>query len=465
VNRITVSVLTLAMSSVPLACSNGDAATGGDGLGTSDAGGGAAEAGGGSSGSDGGGGGGMDGGNSMGIALSGVLLYATGAPVSGLAFSAGSQKGVTDAKGTFTYDSGSTVTFTLGAYGFGAAPGAAVLTPYQLAASATCDDTDALIRLVSVLQALDGDAMDQNGITLPAAPTASSQSPLSTASEADVASFVSALAAGHTVRSKTAGLRSFITAFDGEAWTAKTTDTFDLTTALLRGQGVATDGTSWFFSGRTGLERTDDTFGTQKKNALAIPPALLAAGSDHIGDIDLWNGMLYAPIEDKNSTSPKVVLYDPSSFSSGTVFDIPANVQTQGVPWIAVDGPRGVAYLAEWDPTPVLHVFALSTMTYTRDLALSRTLGRIQGAKVYKGQLYVSMDDAMKSIVKVHLSSGTVIDLFQIGDSALEEEGIVIRAMPDGTLLHTPYVTASRTASELRHHANTRAPLRWTACK
>jgi hypothetical protein len=457
----------VALSAVALtACGNGDTSGAGD---TADSGvggnNGGADAGTGSPGDDAGSGNGSDAGTTTGSPKSGVLLYATNAPIAGLSYSAGSQKGTTDAKGTFSYDPGSTVTFTLGAYTFGSAPSAALLTPYQLAASATCEDTDALVRLVSVLQALDGDAMGANGITLPTAAVSASPSPLSTAADADVAAFVGTLAPGHVMPTKTDGLRAFITAFDGEAWTQKTTDTFDLTTALLRGQGVATDGTSWFFSGTTGLERTNDAFSSQKSSAIAIPPALLIAGSDHIGDIDLWNGTLFAPIEDKGYKAPKVVLFDPGSFSSGTVFDIPVSLQSAGVPWIAVDGPRSVAYMAEWDPTPVIHVFALSTMVYQRDITLSRTLGRIQGAKVYKGQLYVSMDDAMKSIVKVHLGSGTVIDLFQIGDSGIEEEGIVMRATADGTLLHTLNVTSSRKASELRHHANTRAPLRWTACK
>ena len=66
-------------------------------------------------------------------------------------------------------------------------------------------------------------------------------------------------------------LRTFILAFDGEAWTTLTTDTFAYAEAMVRGQGVATDGTSWFFSGTTGLEKTNATFGSTTKSALAIP--------------------------------------------------------------------------------------------------------------------------------------------------------------------------------------------------
>jgi hypothetical protein len=350
---------------------------------------------------------------------SGVALFAAGAPLAGLAFESGAQKGTTDAKGAFTYEEGKTVRFSLGGELLGEPAGAPLVTPYQIAGSTKCEDTDALKKLVTKLQK----ATDQD-----------------------------------------AAFRAFITAFDGEAWKQSGADTFAMSQAALRGQGVATDGASWFFSGTTGLEKTDGGFSTTVKNAVAIPLPLLAQGSDHIGDIDVWGGKIYAPVEDKNYKAPKVVLYDPSSLDSGTVMSVDASLQTKGVPWIAVDGPHDVAYMAEWDPTPELHVFALSNMAYQRAIPLSRTLGRIQGAKVHKGQLYASMDDAQKSIVKIHVASGTVIDLFTIGDTQVEEEGLVVFARPDGSLLHTLDVNAARTGVELRHHAITREPLRWSAC-
>jgi hypothetical protein len=389
------------------------------------------------------------------VTKSGVLLFATGAPIAGVAFESGAQKGTTDAKGAFRYEDGVPVRLVAGNVVLGAPAGADTVSPYQIAGSAKCDDTDTLERLVGYLEALDQNGNPSDGITVtvPAG-----------ASPVDLGAADLDAAAGKKVAAPADALRTFLTAFDGEAWTETSKDTFNLLDAALRGQGVATDGTSWFFSGTTGLEKTNAQFSKMTSNAFAIPVNLALQGSDHIGDIDFYNGTIYAPVEDKGYKAPKVVLYDPSSLSSGQVFDVPQALQTAGVPWIAVDGPRSVAYMAEWDPTPVLHVFDLATMAYLRDITLSRTLGRIQGAKVYKGQLYASMDDTQKSIVKIHLASGTVIDLFAIGDPSLEEEGLVFLARPDGTLMHTLDVGSGRTSSELRHHTITREPLRWKVC-
>lgn len=374
---------------------------------------------------------------------SGALLFATGAPITGVTFESGAQKGTTDKQGAFTYEDGKPVRFSIGTVLLGSTAGAALLSPYQVAGSAKCDDTDELKKLVGLLESLDADANAANGITVPAASTGTSTGALP---------------------SPEVALRTFIGAFDSEAWTSGTTDTFSFGDAIVRGQGLTTDGTSWIFSGNTGLEKTSATFVSTTKNALAIPLVLAAQGSNHIGDIDFWNGKIYAPVEDgKNYASPKVVLYDAASLGSGTIYDIPQNLQTKGVPWIAVDGPRGVAYLAEWDPTPAINVFSLATMTFVRAIPLSSPTGRVQGGKVYKGQLYLTTDDAQKTVRKVHLASGTIFPLFEL-NASVELEGLVFFPRPDGSLLHTLDVTSARTGVELRHHKITKEPLRWKVC-
>src|SRR5436190_4939956 len=82
-------------------------------------------------------------------------------------------------------------------------------------------------------------------------------------------------------------------------WKLVGTDTFRLHDALLRSQGVTTDGHSWFFSWQGGLERTLDDFTPVALGT--IPPQLAAepslgaggqnhVGDNHIGDIDYYNG-------------------------------------------------------------------------------------------------------------------------------------------------------------------------------
>lgn len=406
------------------------------------------------------------------ITKDGQLLFADGAPIIGLDYVSGDTKGTTDATGKFTYEDSNTIKFSLGDMILGEPKGAAILSPYQLAASVTCEDTDPLKVLVGLLETLDQDANAANGITLPKVTASGTAKALIQATPEEISAFVATAAPGKTLPLADDGLKTFITAFDAEAYTAGgATEVFAITTAAVRSQGVATDGTSVFFSGNFGFDITDAvTLTSKKQNALAIPGELMLAGSDHIGDFDIWNGTIYAPIEDSNGYKhPKIVLYDAATLQAGTQFDIPTTLQSEGVPWVAVDGPRGFAYMAEWTTTPVIHVFDLSTMTFKHDVTLSKTLGRIQGAKVYKGLLYFSMDDANKTVGKIHLATGMVMDLFTINVSTIELEGLVLypRAA-DGSMLHTLDIDRSSgtklTPPEYRHFKTTKEPLRWKAC-
>ena len=393
----------------------------------------------------------------------GSLLFGVGAPIVGAEYTSGAEHGTTDASGGFRYEDGAPVTFQIGDLMLGAPRGAATLSPYQVADSASCEETDGVTKLLAVLEALDADANFSNGITLPAAAATGATKTLAATSLADLTTYVSALG-GKPLPTAIDAVHGFVPVFDGEAWTTLTTDTFPLTQAALRGQGVTTDGTSWFFSGTTGLERTDTSFTSTRSNLIAIPLSLVLAGSDHIGDIDYWMGNLYAPIEDKTYAAPKVVLFDPSSLAAGTIYAIPQNLQTKGVPWVAVDGPRRVAYLAEWDPTLGINVFTLSDMTFQRTIPLSVATGRVQGAKVYKGQLYMSVDDTEKHVLKVHLASGTLFEVLALHLPTVEEEGIAFFARGEGSLMHTLDVPPGRKSVEFRHHQITREPLRWKVC-
>lgn len=181
----------------------------------------------------------------------------------------------------------------------------------------------------------------------------------------------------------------------------------------------------------------------------------------------MYGGTLYAPIEDGSGyMNPKLVKFD-TMLNAGTVYSIPHALQTQGVPWVAVDGMRSLIYLAEWDPTTQLNLFSLSTVTYLRSLQLTPpagvTLGRIQGAKVFEGALYLNTDDATKTVYKLNLETGTVLRLFALGAIG-ENEGLAFLARPDGSQLHTLNVNTSSSGSELRHHQRTRLPLRAEVC-
>lgn len=405
-------------------------------------------------------------------ALQGVLLGGEGplpAPLVGVRWVTPSGSGVTDAMGAFEYRAGESITFVVGDVAFRPAPGAPKLSPFKLVAPGTCTSSAELEKALVLLLSLDADGQASNGTALPSYPAVSTTRALSSLSLADVGTVIAQLIPGRTPLTPTDAVDRFMRQVDDEQWMETRLDAFAGTTALTRGQGVASDGTSWFFSGTLSLERTDDGFARQQANTLAIPPLLALAGSNHIGDIDVWNGTIYAPIEDgrTNYQNPKLVLFDAQSLSAGTQYSIPQALQTKGVPWVAVNGPAGHLYFAEWDPTPQLNVFSLSTVQLLSSLPLRPpagvTVGRVQGAKVFEGFLYLATDDATKSLFKMNLETGTVQKLLSIATTG-EQEGLAFRALPDGTQLHTLNVNASSSGSELRHYRRTRLPLRSQLC-
>lgn len=399
----------------------------------------------------------------------GVLLGGTGSwpgAIAGVRYESGTLTGVTDSAGTYRYQVGGTVSFIVGDVVLGPVTPRAKLTAWQLAGT-TCTPGAELDKALVLLLSLDADGDPANGTSLPALPATTPRVSLASVTLTDLGTRIGTWIPGRVALTPAVAMDRFIRQVDDEVWAQLGLDLFSGATALKRGQGVATDGTSWYFSGTLSLEKTDLQFNTQVSNALAIPFTLGLAGSNHIGDIDVYGGTLYAPIEDGSAyLHPKLVKFD-TMLNAGTIYDIPQNLQTKGVPWVAVDGPRSLIYFAEWDPTTQLNLFSLSNAAYLRSLQLTApagvTLGRIQGAKVFEGALYLNTDDATKTAYKLNLETGTVLKLFALGPIG-ENEGLAFLARPDGSQMHTLNVNTSSSGSELRHHQRTRLPIRSEVC-
>lgn len=112
-----------------------------------------------------GGGGGGGGGTSGATTATG---YFRDSDTQGLTYVSGSQTGVTGADGTFTYEVGKTVTFSIGGVTLGTVDGAAVITPVDLVSGGT-STTAAVQNIVRFLMMLDKDGNPSNGIQISAA--------------------------------------------------------------------------------------------------------------------------------------------------------------------------------------------------------------------------------------------------------------------------------------------------------
>jgi hypothetical protein len=214
--------------------------------------------------------------------------------------------------------------------------------------------------------------------------------------------------------------------------------------AFIKAQGIASDGNRIFFSWNFGLHSTTLDYGTVLADNRfdAIPEDLKSLnGLNHIGDIDHFEGTVYAPIEDgPRYLNPFIVTYDGDTLQpTGERFELDRDLLTEGVPWVAIDAARKVAYTAEWNDTKVLNVHRLSDFAITSTVQLSREIPRIQGAKVYKGMLYAARDNGTeKSIEAIDPESGQVTNVFDRNlGTGFEAEGIAFLSNASGTTMLT----------------------------
>ncbi|WP_018413411.1 PEP-CTERM sorting domain-containing protein [Methyloversatilis thermotolerans] len=224
-------------------------------------------------------------------------------------------------------------------------------------------------------------------------------------------------------------------------------------TGLYRTQGVAFNGDGWVFSWQYGLERTDLALNSLQRTGglnlstftieTGIPAELAAQGFDHIGDIDIHDGIIYASLDSEANDyqNGHVALFNAHDLSyTGRLYALngaPSNPHDDVASWVAVDGANGVGYGKEWRNGNTINVYDLSDWSFSHTLTMDRSLRNIQGAKVFDGALYMSAHDSTKSVYRVDLLTGHVEELFQLPVTAgayNETEGIALRRLDDGSV-------------------------------
>ncbi len=386
------------------------------------------------------------------------------APIEGMRYTSGGLSGVTDASGSFRYEQGQPITFSLGGIVFGPVDGAATLTSFQLVGKHLCEVSEGLIRLLVLLEALDSDGNPDSGITLALPPSSGALRPFDSLTDGDLPGLVQELRPGATIPDGPMTLERFIRRVDDEAWETIGTETWGIFSGVPRSQGAAWDGKRWFFSARQSMQRADTAFDVEVQ-VFGIPKAIEDLGGNHIGDLDVYNGTLYTAIEDGPAYKhPFVALFDAETLAfTGRSYMLDPAMHTLGVPWVSVDGPRKRVYTAEWDPTERLNIHDLEhELKFVGNLPLKMKLGRIQGAKVFHGALYAAADDERKTVYKINLETGTVIKLLELGTPGSEMEGIALSADGTNALMHTLNIVAPNVL--FVHHKRVRGPVRELAC-
>ncbi|MDR3314630.1 MAG: hypothetical protein LBS96_09305 [Oscillospiraceae bacterium] len=256
----------------------------------------------------------------------------------------------------------------------------------------------------------------------------------------------------------TAWITDLTAAPPADTYAAQSSENFGLFEAIPRYQGVTTDGKAWYYSWNYGLQKTDLQNNLLVSRFIAIPLEFLRNGNNHIGDISYYDGKIYAPLEDGSAyLHPYILLFDAETLAyTGVSYALPQELHLEGVPWVAVDGARGVAYTAEWHDAAVLNVFSLTDFSLVRTQPLSQPLDRIQGAEIGPdGLLYCAADTkGAHTIWAVNPEDGAVAKVFdRVLDDAVEAEGITVLPMADGSFLHCTETGASRVNVVFKHYA------------
>ena len=222
--------------------------------------------------------------------------------------------------------------------------------------------------------------------------------------------------------------------------------------ALLSGQGIATDGEYFYTSGSitalkfTALAKyTFEDMEIVKSNINPLPDKCTERGDDHIGGISVYNRKIYASVEDSEEyLSPCIVLFDCETLEpTGEIYDLPADIYDDGVPWCAVDSETGLLYASKWNDIDSVYVYDVNdSMRFVREIKLSETIHRIQGGEFYNGKLYLSHDiednGDFKNILGVDINTGAVevAAIRDVGGENVEAEGLTFYPSEDGSVMH-----------------------------
>ena len=234
--------------------------------------------------------------------------------------------------------------------------------------------------------------------------------------------------------------------------------------SIERAQGVTTDGKAWYFSGKNSLVKIAfDNKTVLACNYNAITDDMKKEyGSAHIGGISYYNGYIYAPVEDsKKWEHPIIALYKADTLEySGICAEMPKDLLTRGIPWVACDAENGLIYASYSKEVNELYCFDINTFSYVKSISISTTVNKIQGGDVYKGLLYVGTNDSTRAVYTIDVKTGEVKKLFDrimyqpklIDNFGGEGEDVTVYPMADGTLIHALDIGALFIDSNLRHY-------------
>jgi len=221
-------------------------------------------------------------------------------------------------------------------------------------------------------------------------------------------------------------------------WTGRITNEVEV--GGLYRQGLAKVPGGWVFSFNDGLYRTDEQYLQSVVMQPAIPDAWKAKGYDHLGDIDVVDGVLYAPLEqpDYEQGHQAVLLYDAETLAYRSGFEVVQHHNS----FVTVDAGSGIAYsMDRFGGDALLRYDTADSWKPLDPVPMSQFVDKVQGGDVADGVIWLSTDDVVKGVYRVDLATGAVQQVGSLGHLDGEGEGIDATLLPSG-LLHALSIDA-----------------------
>jgi len=162
-------------------------------------------------------------------------------------------------------------------------------------------------------------------------------------------------------------------------------------------QGITTDGEYYYVSGSKALYKYDKTGKLLLSNE--NPFEGYAIASNHIGDIDVFNGELFVSAEnfmDGVGKDIQIAIHDAATLKLKRTFKFEPSSGQEEVSGITVDTDKRTVWMCSWvgeESGRYLYEYSLDSGAYLRKIHLQPVPQWVQGVFYYKGALYLTADD------------------------------------------------------------------------
>ena len=163
-------------------------------------------------------------------------------------------------------------------------------------------------------------------------------------------------------------------------------------------QGIAVDDKYYYVSGSKAIYKYDKKT-LQLISSNEDPFAGYAIPSNHIGDIDVYNGELFISAEwfmDGVGKDIQIAIHDAETLKFKRTFKFEPESGQEEVSGICVDRDKKTVWMCSWvgdNSGRYLYEYDLATGKYLRKVHIAPVPQWIQGVYYYKGDLFVTADD------------------------------------------------------------------------